>query len=248
MKLPLGQRCAAEFIGTFVLIFIGCGAMVVDGVTGGVVTHAGVAIAWGIAVMTMIYAIGDISGAHINPAVSIAFSIAGRHSWRDTAAYIPAQLAGSLAAAGVLWVCFPVHDTLGATQLVGAAWRGGVIELVITFVLMFVILGVSTGAKEKGITAGLAIGATVAMASMATGPITNASMNPARSLGPMLLSGTLSHWWLYVAAPIGGAALAVPVYHFIRCGAATADAPACCEEPQPTTEPLASVPPAETAS
>lgn len=243
MKPTLPQRGVCEFIATFVLVFIGCGAMVVDDVHGGVVSHAGIAIAWGLAVMTMIYAVGDISGAHLNPAVSVAFSVAGRQRWRDTGVYSVAQVLGAVAAAGVLRLCFPEHPTLGSTVVSDGLLAAGVFEAVMSFILMFVILGVSTGAKEKGITAGLAVGGVVMMDAMMGGPVSTASMNPARSLGPMLVSGTLDHAWLYVLIPTLAAAGAVPVYLYIRCGQRGMRDGACCVEHDPIEDtPAESVP------
>jgi len=203
------KKYAAEAIGTFVLVFAGTGAIVVNDAANGVITHLGVAITFGLAVMSMIYAIGDVSGAHINPAVTIAFWIARRFDGRWVAPYVASQCGGALAASGLLRAMFPDHATLGATLPSGAWQQSFIFEIVLTFILMFVILNVSTGAKEKGIMAGAAIGSVVAFEAMFAGPICGASMNPARSLGPAVVSGQLGQLWIYLVAPVVGALLAV---------------------------------------
>ena len=152
----------AEFLGTFALVFAGTGAIVVNQETHGVITHAGIALTFGLIVLALIYTFGDISGAHLNPAVSIAFAVAGRFSWRAVPMYLAAQLAGGLAASGLLRFLFPHNGSLGATLPTGSASQSFVLEIVLTFLLMLVILNVSTGAKEKGVTAGIAIGAVIA--------------------------------------------------------------------------------------
>lgn len=206
----------AEAFGTFTLVFIGCGAIVMNDASGGEVTHVGVALAFGLVVMAMIDAIGDRSGAHINPAVTVAFALARRFSWRRVGPYVVAQIFGALVAAAALRALFPAHATLGATapaEGFGDA-RTFALELLLTAILMFVILRVSTGAKERGILAGVAVGGVVAFEALAAGPITGASMNPARSLAPAIVSGDASAMrslWIYVAAPTLGAALAVLV-------------------------------------
>jgi len=159
--------------------------------------------------MTMIYAVGDTSGAHLNPAVTIAFWVARRLPGRTVPAYIVAQCVGAIAAAALLKLLYPEHANLGASLPSGAVWKTFVAEVLITCMLMYVILAVATGAKEKGMMAGVAIGGTVALNAMWAGPICGASMNPARSLGPALLSGELSSLWVYLVAPTVGATLAV---------------------------------------
>jgi aquaporin NIP len=203
------KRYAAEIFGTFVLVFAGTGAMVIDAHTGGTVTHVGVGLTFGLVVMAMIYAIGDVSGAHINPAVTIGFWVARRFPGNKVPGYIACQCAGALAASGLLRLLFPDAQTLGETLPAGLVWQTFVIEIVLTLILMFVILSVSTGAKEKGIMAGVAIGAVVGLEALFAGPITGASMNPARSLGPAIVSGNLTHLWVYLAAPTIGAIAAV---------------------------------------
>lgn len=203
-------RLLAEFLGTFALVFAGTGAIVVNADSGGAIGHAGIALTFGLVVLAMIYTFGDVSGAHFNPAVTIAFAAAGRFSWREVPFYLFAQIAGAVAASGLLRSLFPGDSTLGATLPAGPVAQSFVFELVLTFLLMLVILNVSTGAKEKGITAGIAVGSVIALEAMFAGPISGASMNPARSLGPALVNGEFRHLWIYLAAPILGALLAIP--------------------------------------
>lgn len=200
----------AEMIGTFALVFAGTGAIVVNDVSGGAITHVGIALTFGLIVMTMIYSVGNVSGAHFNPAVTTAFWIAGRLPFSNVPPYILAQLLGALLASALLWGMFPNHPTLGATLPAGTLSQSFIFEVVLTFILMFVILNVSTGAMEKGVMAGVAIGGTVALEAMFAGPISGASMNPARSIAPAIFSGQLDSLWAYIAAPMLGAALAVP--------------------------------------
>lgn len=203
------KKYISEFIGTFSMIFCGTGAMTVNEVTGGEVTHVGVAITWGLIVMAMIYAFGETSGAHFNPAVTIAFAYAKKFSWKEVPKYIIAQIFGAFAASFVLWFLFPASENLGATIPTVDVWRAFVLELLLTFFLMLVIINVSTGSKEMGIIAGIAVGAVVLLEAMFAGPITNASMNPARSIAPNIVSGHIEGLWLYILAPILGALLAV---------------------------------------
>ena len=210
------RRPLAEFLGTFILIFAGTGAIVINQSSGGVIGHAGIALTFGLVVLAMIYTFGDISGAHLNPAVTIAFAAAKRFPWNEVPLYLGAQLAGAFAASGLLKFLFPGPGTLGATLPAGSASQSFVLEVVLTAILMLVILSVSTGSKEKGITAGIAIGAVVGLEAMFAGPICGASMNPARSLAPALVSGHLQHLWLYPAATVLGALLAVPLCLAVR--------------------------------
>ena len=191
------------------MIFCGTGAMTINEVTGGDVTHVGIAMTWGLIVMAMIYAFGETSGAHFNPAVSIAFAYAKKFSWREVPKYILAQVLGAFAASLLLWFLFPSSEILGATIPTVDVWRAFVLEFLLTFFLMVVIINVSTGSKEIGPVAGIAIGAVVLLEAMFAGPITNASMNPARSIAPAFVSGNLQHLWMYIIAPILGALLAV---------------------------------------
>lgn len=210
------QRIVAEFLGTFFLIFAGTGAIVIDQATGGTIGHAGIALTFGLVVAAMIYVFGDVSGAHLNPAVSLSFSVAGRFSWKQIPSYITAQMLGALAASGMLKLLFPESETLGMTLPSGSVLQSFILEVILTSALMVTILSVSTGAKEKGITAGIAIGAVVGLEAMFAGPICGASMNPARSLGPALVSGNFQHIWLYPVATILGALIAIPLFRLTR--------------------------------
>ena len=206
----------AEFLGTFGLVFAGTGAIVINQVTNGSIGHAGIALTFGLIVVAMVYAFGDVSGAHLNPAVTIAFAVARRFPWREVPGYLLSQAAGAVAASILLRVLFPANETLGASLPAGGPWQSFILEVVLTFLLMLVILSVSTGAKEKGITAGVAIGAVIALEAMFAGPICGASMNPARSLAPAIVSGHVEYLWIYLAAPALGAVLAVPACCGVR--------------------------------
>lgn len=210
------RKYIAELIGTFALVFCGTGAIVINQESGGAVTHVGIAITFGLIVMSMIYALGNVSGAHINPAVSIAFTVAGKFPVRKLTPYIMAQLIGALLASSTVKLLFPANQYLGATIPAGSDMQSFVLELLLTFFLMLVILNVAHGSKEQGMFAGLAIGGVVALEAMFAGPICGASMNPARSIGPALLSMNIQSLWLYIAAPVAGACAAVPVYNFIK--------------------------------
>jgi len=210
------KKCVAEFIGTFALVFCGTGAIVIDQETHGAVTHAGIAITFGLIVMCMIYALGNISGAHLNPAVSVAFSIAGKFPLRQLPAYIVSQLAGAVAASLVLKLLFPANVLLGATLPAGSAMQSFVLEFLLTFFLMLVIINVATGSKEQGMFAGLAIGSVVLLEAMFAGPICGASMNPARSFAPAVVSGHLESLWVYMIATPLGAITAIPVWKYLR--------------------------------
>ena len=203
------RACFAEFLGTAALVFAGTGAIVINDVSGGAITHVGVAMTFGLIVLAMIYTLGDISGAHLNPAVTLAFWRARRFDGARVLPYIGSQLGGALLASGLLRALFPAHATLGATLPAGPAAQSFILETVLTALLMFVILNVSTGSKEKGLTAGIAIGGVILLEAMFAGPICGASMNPARSLAPALVSGNLGAVWIYLLAPVLGAWLAV---------------------------------------
>ena len=203
------KRLLAEAIGTFALVFVGTGAIVVDRVSGGAITHLGVALCFGLVVMTMIYAVGDVSGAHFNPAVTLGFWIARRLPGRDVAPYVAAQLLGAILASGSLRLIFPGQADLGSTGPEGGILPSFLLEVILSFFLMFVILAIATGSKERGMIAGIAVGSVICMAALVAGPISGASLNPARSLGPALFSGTLGSLWLYLLAPCLGALLGV---------------------------------------
>jgi aquaporin Z len=203
------KQLMAELIGTFALVFAGTGAIVINDVRDDAITHVGVALTFGLVVLAMIYAVGDVSGAHLNPAVTLGFFAARRFPARAIVPYILSQCVGALLASGLLHLLFPDHVTLGATIPFGAAIQSFALEIVLTAILMFVILSVSTGSKEKGVLAGVAVGAVVAFEALFAGPISGASMNPARSLAPALVSGSLEHLWVYLTAPILGSLVAV---------------------------------------
>lgn len=204
------SKYAAEFIGTFALVFAGTGAIIINDVSGGAITHLGVGLVFGLIVMTMIYALGEISGAHFNPAVSFGFWLAKRLSFKELFPFIGSQILGAMTASIVLRIMFSQHRTLGATFPNSISVAGDFIfETILTFFLMFVIIHVSQGAKEKGLMAGVAIGGMVALEAIFAGPITGASMNPARSLAPAIVSGHVEFLWIYLTAPFLGAALAI---------------------------------------
>ncbi len=209
LKPYILKKYISEFIGTFTMVFCGTGAMTINEITGGEITHPGVAITWGLVVMAMIYAFGEISGAHFNPAVTIAFAYSKKFPWPEVPKYIVIQIVAAIAASAVLLFLFPASEYYGATIPTVDVYRAFVLELLLTFFLMVVIINVSTGSKEVGVMAGIAVGGVILLEAMFAGPITKASMNPARSIGPALISGHLEHLWLYILAPILGALLAV---------------------------------------
>jgi aquaporin NIP len=209
------KKYLSELLGTYALVFAGTGAIIIDQETHGSITHAGIAITFGLIVMSMIYTFGDISGAHLNPAVSIAFTLAKKFPVKELFPYIISQLSGATLASLTLKFLFPANQYLGATIPAGSAGQSFVLELILTFFLMMTIINVATGSKERGMFAGLAIGAVVGLEAMFAGPICGASMNPARSLAPAIVSGHTEFLWIYLSATIIGAALAIPVWKFI---------------------------------
>lgn len=215
------KKMLAEFLGTFGLVFAGTGAIIINEVSGGAIGHAGIALTFGLAVMAMIHTFGDVSGAHLNPAVTLAFVTARRFPIRELPGYVVAQVAGALAASGLLFTLFGNVASLGTTMPRAGWGQSFVLEVALTLLLMLTILSVSERAKEKGITAGMAIGGLIALEAMLAGPVSGASMNPARSLGPALVSGNLAHLWLYLVAPVTGALIAVPICIAVR-------EPGCC--------------------
>jgi aquaporin Z len=202
------KRFASEFLGTFILVFIGAGAIVVNDVSGAV-THVGISLVFGLVVLALVYTLGDVSGAHINPAVTLGFLAAGRFEGRGVIPYLSAQFLGGIAASLMLRAMFPDQPTLGGTLPAHSALQAFVMEVMLTFILMFVVLSVSTGPKEKGITAGIAVGSVIAFEALMGGPVSGASMNPARSFGPALVSMHLESIWIYLSAPVLGALLGV---------------------------------------
>jgi aquaporin Z len=210
------RRYAAEILGTFALVFAGTAAIVIDAVSGGVVTHVGVALTFGLVVLCMIAAVGDVSGAHLNPAVTLGFWAARRFSGRLVPRYIVCQLIGAVAASLLVRAMFGKIAGLGATLPSGPALQSFVLEAVMTAILMFVILCVSSDSKEAGIMAAIAVGGVIGFEALLGGPISGASMNPARSLAPALVAGQWHSLWVYLTAPFLGAMAAVPCWRAIQ--------------------------------
>jgi aquaporin NIP len=213
--VTLARRLAAEALGTFALVFAGCGAIMVDSKTHQL-GHAGVAIAFGLVIMAMIYAVGHISGAHLNGAVTLAFALTRHFPWPRAAAYWAAQLAGAIAAAALLRASLGDIAHLGATFPSGSDAQSFVWEVVMSAFLMSVIMAVATDTRAVGEAAAIAVGGTVGLDAMFGGPISGASLNPMRSAGPAIVSGDLTSLWIYLVAPPLGAALGALVYQFIR--------------------------------
>ena len=211
----LARALVAEAIGTFALVFAGAGAIVVDAKTGAL-GHVGVSLVFGLVIMTMIYAVGHVSGAHFNPAVTFAFSLTRHFPWSRAVGYWAAQVTGAVLAAALLRSSLGTAGHLGATLPAGSQGQSFLWEVVLTFFLMFVIMAVATDTRAVGEAAAIAVGGTVALDALFGGPISGASMNPARSLGPALVSGNLHALWLYLVAPPLGAALGALAYWFIR--------------------------------
>lgn len=210
------HKLAAEAVGTFALVFAGTGAIVIDAESGGGVGHVGIGLTFGLVIAVMIYAVGHVSGAHLNPAVTLAFAVGRHFPWALVPRYWAAQLLGGVAASLLLRALFGETARLGATLPVGSAGRSFVLEAVLTFLLMFVVTAVATDVRAVGQAAALAIGGTIGLEALFAGPISGASMNPARSLAPALVLGTWQHQWLYVAGPMLGAVAGVVVYRFVR--------------------------------
>lgn len=205
------KRLLAEFLGTFILIFVGTGAIVTNQATGGSLGHVGVSLVFGLVVLVTIHTFGDVSGAHLNPAVTVGFAAAGRFPWKDVPGYSIAQFGGAFVGSFTVKLLFPHTASLGATLPAGSIMQSFILEVILTTILMLVILSVSTGSREKGITAGITIGAVIALEALIAGPISGASMNPARSLAPAVVSGHFQYLWLYPLATILGALIAVPL-------------------------------------
>jgi aquaporin NIP len=223
------RALVAEAIGTFALVFAGCGAVMVDAKTHAL-GHVGVAITFGLVIMFGIYAVGHISGAHFNPSVTLAFALSRHFPWSRAVGYWGAQLVGAIAAAAVLRGSLGNIADVGATLPSGSQAQSFLWELVLTFFLMFVIMAVATDTRAVGEAAAIAVGGTVGLDAMFGGPISGASMNPARSTGPALVSGNLHALWLYIVAPICGATLAALAYQFVR-GEQTRPSPISEESP-----------------
>lgn len=225
----IARKLFAEGFGTFALVFAGTGAIVINDVTQGTVSHAGIALTFGLVVMAMIYALGDVSGCHLNPAVTIGFCVARKLEGRLVVPYIAFQCLGAFVASLTLRFLFPTSTTLGETLPAGGTMQSFVLEFILTLILMFVILSVSTGSKEKGILAGVAVGSVIAMEAMFAGPICGASMNPARSLAPAVVSLRMESLWIYLIAPVLGACASVAACCFIQ-------EPGCCKSCSRSTE------------
>ncbi len=211
----LSRQLVAEAFGTFCLVFAGTGAVVVNEVTGGVVTHVGVALTFGLVVMSLVYALGNVSGCHINPAVTLGLCAAGRCERVLVAPFIASQCGGACLASGMLRMLFPESTTLGATMPAGSEVQSLVLEFVLTLILMVVILSMSSGGREETLMAGVAIGGVIGLEALFAGPISGASMNPARSLAPALVTMHFDHLWIYLVAPIAGALASVPLDHLM---------------------------------
>ena len=217
MRTPgLAQALLAEAIGTFALVFAGAGAIMVDEQTDGALGQVGIALTFGLVIMAMIYAVGHISGAHFNPAVSFAFALTRHFPWPRVAGYWAAQIFGALTAALLLRASLGNLANVGATLPSGSGGQAFLWETTLTFFLMFVIMAVATDTRAVGEAAAIAIGGTVALDALFGGPITGASMNPARSIGPAVAAGELGDLWIYVAAPIAGASLGALAYQLLR--------------------------------
>ena len=223
MGSVIGQRVKirvknylAELTGTFALVFCGTGAIIINEITNGAVTHIGIAITFGLIVLCMIYTVGDISGAHLNPAVTAGFLVSGRFEKREALPYIISQVTGAFLATGALKIMFPENQNLGSTIPAGSYLQSFVLEIILTFFLMLVILNVSQGAKEKGLFAGIAVGAVILLEAMFAGPVSGASMNPARSLAPAVISGNLASVWIYLSAPFIGSIIGVFCWKVIK--------------------------------
>lgn len=238
----LARRALAEGIATFMLVFAGCGAIVADTLTFGGLGFVGVGLVFGLVIMVMIYATGHLSGAHINPAVTVAFVLTRHFPVRDAVAYVAAQVAGATAGALVLLAVWPdTPAALGATvpAVDVSALSAFVYELILTAALMFVITAVATDTRAQGAAAAIAIGGTVGLDALFGGPVTGASMNPARSFGPALIGSRWDHHWVYWVGPILGGALAGLVYNAVFLTTPRTKRVAMDPAPATTTEPAA---------
>ncbi len=216
---PLARALVAEAVGTFALMFAGAGAVMVDAKTHQL-GHVGVSLVFGLVIMAMIYAVGHVSGAHFNGAVTFAFALSRHFPWRRAGGYWAAQLTGAVAAAAVLRASLGDIAHVGATLPSGSQRQSFFWELVLTAILMFVIMAVATDTRAVGEAAAIAIGGTIGLDALVGGPISGASMNPMRSMGPAFLSGDLHALWLYIVAPVIGASLGALLYQFVRGEAA----------------------------
>ena len=232
MSSQLHKKLVAEFIGTFALVLVGCGAVMVNATTGGSLGHGGICAAFGLVIMVMIYATGHISGAHFNPAVTVAFAAIDRFRWSEVLPYVVSQCVGATVASFVLAGVLGEVAGMGGTSFAIGWVSATVVEFLFTFALMFVITAVATDARAEGAMAGLAIGGTVAMAALVGGPLTGASMNPARSMGPAMVAGPTLQLALYMVVPVLGAVCGARVYSWMQsCSPlqdTNGDAGGCC--------------------
>jgi aquaporin Z len=209
------RKYFGEIVGTFALIFCGTGAIIINQESGGAITHLGIAITFGLIVASMIFALGDVSGAHLNPAVTLSFAVKKRLPWKSVLPYILAQALGAFIASVALKILFPNSETLGATLPAGSQAQSFILEVILTMILVMVIFNVTTGAKEKGLTAAIAIGGVVGLEALFAGPICGASMNPIRSISPAFVSGHVESLWIYILAPTIGALLGVLIHNIL---------------------------------
>jgi MIP family channel proteins len=210
------RRLAAEAFGTFCLVFAGTGAGIVNEVTGGGVSHVGVALTFGLVVMVLIHVLGDVSGCHINPAVTLGLAAAGRFDRRLVPGYVVSQCVGAILASGTLRLLFPASVALGATIPAGSDTQSFVLEVLLTLFLMFTVMVVSARGHTPRIPAGILVGGLIGLEALFAGPVSGASMNPARSLGPAVVSGATGQLWIYLIAPVVGALAGVAVYRVIH--------------------------------
>ncbi|KAK1410371.1 hypothetical protein QVD17_36907 [Tagetes erecta] len=216
-KINLAQKMLAEFIGTFCIIFIGCGSVVVNKLYGGIVTFPGICVTWGLIVMTMIYTVGHVSGAHFNPAVTISLYLLGLCPSEEVAFYILSQVLGSLFGSGTLTMIFSVTpEAYFGTMPSGSAIQSFVVEIIITFILMFIVSGATIDHRAIKKQGGIVVGMTIIMNVFVAGPISGASMNPARSLGPAIVKLKFKAIWVYICGPIIGAAMGGLVYKLLK--------------------------------
>lgn len=207
------KKFLSEFLATFFLVFAGTGAIVIDQESKGAITHLGIAITFGLVVIAMIYSFAQYSGSHMNPAVTIALALGDHFPKKEIPLYITAQLSGAFAASGLLKILFPANILLGSTHPAGSEMQSFILELILTFFLMFTVLSTT---KKQNFYAPIAIGFVVLLEALFAGPICGASMNPARSLAPAIVSGNLQSVWIYIAAPISGAVIAMFTFKFFE--------------------------------
>lgn len=215
MTATLWRRATAEALGVYILVAAGCGAIVVNSLTG-TLSHVGIALTFGLAVLVAVASTGHISGAHLNPAVTVAFASCRHFPWPEVPVYLTGQLCGAVAAAWTLRALFGTRAGLGATAPAGAGWQALGMEALLTAMLMFVVTSVATDTRAVGEMAALAIGGTVTLDALWGGPVSGASMNPARSLGPALVAGNWGGHWIYWLGPIAGALLGAGAYEVLR--------------------------------